>query len=133
MVAILVLALSISTELASWVLTLTFQMSAVPAAALFVGLINVGTWVVQLAPLLAEQPIKKVMVVAAATEELVVQVMLGEETDQESQVMPLVLILPLTRPLKGKVVAEGEAVLSAEPGKVITTLPLAGMAFGFVN
>ncbi len=53
-----------------------------PAAAVLVGLISRGDWVVQLVSLVeaSAQPIRKVMVVAAATAALVVQVMAGADT-----------------------------------------------------
>jgi len=74
-----------------------------------------------------------VIVVPKATPALVVQVIEGEETPHESQVIPSVLILVLVKLLKAKVEAEGEAVLSALPGKVITTFPLAGILTSVVN
>lgn len=61
----------------SWVATVTFQMSAVPAAADLVGLMSVGAWVVQLAPEEAVQPIRNVMTVPAFIVALVVQVIDG--------------------------------------------------------
>ncbi len=61
----------------SWVAIVTFQISAVPAAADLVGLMSVGAWVVQLAPEAAVQPMRKVTTVPALIVALVVQVIDG--------------------------------------------------------
>ena len=62
MVAIFIFALSKLTLLLSWVWIVSVQESAVPAPAVFVGLIRVGTWVEHETedplPVNAVQPIK---------------------------------------------------------------------------
>lgn len=134
-VAILDLAVSISTLFPSWVLIVTNQVSAVPAAAVLAGLIRVGDWVVQDAPELAVQPIRKVITVLADTAAVVVQVIVGAATEIVHDAPLTLILVPVSElsPLKAKVVAEGEAVLLPAPGKVIRILPPEGMGLGLVN
>jgi hypothetical protein len=97
-----------------------------------------GLWVVQLAPEADEQPIRTVIVVPALTRPLVVQVNAGAVPVIEEQVAPLILTTEVTDPpppdpLNEKVEAEGEAVLTPDPGKVIIIFPPLGIGFGFMN
>lgn len=122
----------------SVVVKLTFHMSEAPAVwLLFVGLISVGTCVVQFAPVFAEQPIRIVTTVPALTAAVVtVQVIVGELIVKVHAADPAeksALILPVERPLNANVVAEGEAVLLAEPGKLMTIVPLMGIVVELVN
>ena len=99
---------------------MTFHVSAVPAAADFVGLISAGV----------EDPMVIVTVapgfIAAVA---ILQVIFGAEIVHVLQVVEPELIerFPDARLLKGKVVAEGDAALLPEPGKVITIFPLLGI------
>ena len=114
-------------------------MSAVPAFAVFVGLIRRGEPVVQAPELWAVHPTRTVMTVPAVTAPVVSQKILGDVTYEfVLQVILLVTTADGSPPvafrlLKAKEVAEGEAVLSAEPGKFIVTLPPAGIPWFNVN
>lgn len=93
----------------------------------------------QLPELWAVHPMMIVIVVPAETEPVVSHIMLGDVIDELAlQVILLVTTVagkpPLAfSPLKAKDVAEGEAELSAEPGKVIKTSPPAGISVAVVN
>lgn len=122
----------------SVVVILTFHISDEPAVwLLFVGLISVGTWVLQFAPLFAEHPMRIVTTVPAVTAAVVtVQVIVGELIENVQAADPAeksALILPVERLLKANVLAEGDALLSADPGKFITIVPLIGIVVALVN
>ena len=117
------------------------QISAVPAVAVLVGFISLGDCVVQVVSFVdaSVQPIKKVMVVPAATAppESTVQVIEGAETVNEVQVLVpsslyeiFAAALPEVKPLNANVEADAEAEVSPEPGKVIMIFPEAGTGFG---
>ena len=105
--------------------TLTLQMSAVPAEAVFVGFIIRGACVVH-APLdWAVHPMMMVIVVFDGTIAVVWHMIFGEST---YELLLQVILLATTvdgRPptpfklLNAKEVAEGEALLLADPGKLI--------------
>ncbi len=124
-VAILATELSSVLLEASVVLTAILQMSAVVAAALFVGLMSVGV----------DEPIVMVILVPAATAEAAVHVMVGLLTTRvvPEQVAPETVTLLVTKPLNAKVLAEGDALLFAAPGNVTTMVPLAGIAVTVLN
>jgi hypothetical protein len=143
-----VLLVSSTTLLVSWVWTLIFQLSAEVVVALaplrelevdFVGLIRRGDWVVQEASevLASAHPMRNVNVVPPAIMPEVVQVIVGAATAHEQVVALLVEIFAAAfaevRPLKEKVVADGEAVLTPPPGKVITIFPPEGIEVCGVN
>ncbi len=119
------------------------HVSAVPAAAVLVGLITVGTWVEQLELVAALQPRKIVTAVDAAieVEESSVNVTVGDVPEEgllAARVRCEVMSVDPENALKElklfnwKVVAEGEAALLASPdartGKVIVILPEVGTA-----
>src|ERR1035437_3423248 len=98
-----------------------------------------GTWVVQeVDP--AEQPIRNVITVPALTCAVVTQVIAGDEMLLLAlQVIPSVWIREggsppaVSKPLKAKPVAKGEAELFAVPENVNLTLPPAGILVAVVN
>lgn len=103
--------------LASCVSTSIFHVSAVPAAADFVGLTSTGL----------VDPITIVIVVPPVTGELSVQLTTpGVATLSEPHVAPLTETLLLWRLFQLKVLAEGDAVFAGELGKVMTMCPLLG-------
>jgi len=115
-----------------------FQTSAEPAVWFpFVGLIRVGTCVLQLAPAFDEQPIRMVTVVPALTAPVpTVQVIVGALTLKVQAAVPaekFAFILLDERLLNAKVEADGEAELLAEPGKPITIVPPMGIVVAAVN
>ena len=121
------------------------HISAVPAVAVFVGLISLGDCVVQDVSFVeaSVQPIKKVMVdPAIIMAPVVVHVMLGAETVIVVHVaVPpefnlyeiLAAAFAVVRPLKANVVAEGEAEVFAPPGKVSVIVPDIGISVLVVN
>lgn len=117
----------------SVVVTFIFQISAEPGVwLLFVGLINVGTWVEQLAPDAEEQPISIVTVVPAFIAPVpTVHVMSGALTVNVQAAVPaekFAFILLADKLLKANVVADGDAELFPEPGNPITIVPPIGIA-----
>ena len=116
-----------------------FQESAVPAAAVLVGFISLGAKVVQVPEDCAVHPMRTDTTVDPLITPFVVIVMVLEfvievppphaEVGKHKTSVGLVVVMPL----KENPVAEGDAILLPDPGKVKTIFPPEGIELIVVN